>query len=123
MEARIYTGPHGVTATLTTESSASHYGIPALRIEGPGVEDWPDFGPADVLGSGLTAAAIVRACAVGKLPDGIGGRIHKMDETAREAAQRFLAQWPDGPQIPAEEDALDNALADTMVEDLRRQGR
>jgi hypothetical protein len=31
MNLLIYTGPNGHTATLTTNSSASHYGVPALR--------------------------------------------------------------------------------------------
>ena len=123
MHTKIYTGPGGVKAYFTTESSASHYGVPALRVEGKGVEDWPDFGPSEVLGSGISAGAFVVACASGVLPKGFGGTIHPMCKSTREAARKFCAQWPEGPQIPPEETRLDNALADIMVEDLRRQGR
>ena len=123
MREEIYTGPGGVKGYLTTESPASHYGVPALRVEGKGVEDWPDMGPADVLGSGITAAQFVVECASGVLPKGIGGTIHPMDKATRDAARKFCAQWPEGPQIQSEETRLDNALADIMVEDLRRQGR
>jgi hypothetical protein len=48
-------------AYFTTASPSSHYGIPALRIDG----DLPEFGefdhdlgPADVLPSGVTAAEL-----------------------------------------------------------------
>jgi len=92
MNTTIYTGPGGVKAILTTESPASHHGVPALRAEGKGVEDWPDMGAADVLGSGFTAAALVYACAMGRLPEGVGGRVHRMSAATREAARRFLAQ-------------------------------
>lgn len=99
MDVKIYTGPGGVTASLTTDSPASHYGIPALRIEGPGVEQWPDLGPADVLPSKMPAAHLVVACALGQLPGGVGGTIHPMSAEVLEAARRFLAQWPEGPQL------------------------
>jgi hypothetical protein len=83
----IYTGPTGVTATLTTDSPASHYGCPALRIEAEGMDDLPDLGPADVLPSGLTAAELVCRQA------------DCLSEAGRKAAKKFLAQWPDGPQL------------------------
>jgi hypothetical protein len=123
MRAKIYTGPGGVKGYLTTESPASHYGIPALRIEGKGCADLPDYGPSDVLPSGVTAGAFVAECASGVLPKGFGGTIHPMTTATREAARKFCAQWPEGPQIPSEQARLDNALADMMVADLRKQGR
>jgi len=122
MNAKIYTGPTNVKGYLTTESPASHYGVPVLRVEGKGTEDWPDLGSADLLGSGITAGQFVVECASGVLPKDVGGRIHPMSEEVREAARRFCAQWPEGPQIPAGS-LLDNASADIMVKDLRRQGR
>lgn len=123
MNAKIYTGPLGVQAILTTDSPASHYGVPVLRVEGKGVEDWPDFGPSDTLGSGFSAAALVAACATGVLPYGVGGAIHPMSPATREAARAFCRQWPNGPQIPVTAETLDNELADIMTDDLRRQGR
>jgi len=33
MNTRIYTGPGGVSATLTTDSPASNHGVPALRVK------------------------------------------------------------------------------------------
>ncbi|MGA2466045.1 MAG: hypothetical protein ABSH06_17055 [Thermodesulfobacteriota bacterium] len=45
-----------VIATLTTESCRSGYGIPVLRIEGPGYGN--DFGPTDVVENALAADII-----------------------------------------------------------------
>ena len=81
MNKLIYTGPTGVKATLTTDSSSSHYGIPVLRVEGE------DYGPADILPSGLSGAALIAQVA------------GEFDAETREAAQNFCAQWPEGPQI------------------------
>jgi hypothetical protein len=86
MNKLIYSGPTGVKATLT-DSSASHYGIPVLRVEGKGCENLPDYGPADILPSGLSGAALVVQVA------------GDFDAETREAAQNFCAQWPEGPQI------------------------
>jgi len=83
----IYTGPTGVKAALTTDSPSSHYGIPVLRIEGEGWENLPDYGPADILPSGLSGAALVVQVA------------GDFDAKTREAAQNFCAQWPEGPQM------------------------
>ena len=99
MRAKIYTGSRGLKAYLTTDSPASNHGVPVLRVEGPGVEDWPDMGPADILESGVSAAALVCACAAGTLPPWVGGTIHTMNAKTREAARRFCEQWPKGPQI------------------------
>ena len=89
MEKLIYTGPHGHIATLTTQSPASHYGVPALRLEGDGLDGLPDFGPADTLPSGITAAElVVRATGDGVWTIG-----------DLEAAQNFCAQCPTGPQV------------------------
>jgi len=80
------------------------------------------MGPADVLPTGMSVAVFVVHCAAGTLPPGVGGRIHLMDPPTREAAARFLRQWPEGPQMPAH-GAIDSALADIMGRDLWRQGR
>ena len=71
---------------LTTNSPASHYGIPALRIE---TDEGPDLGPSEFLRNGKLAAAVVAAWATKKC--------RKPEEL--EAARRFLRQWPDGPQV------------------------
>lgn len=61
---------------------------PALRDElGDGLRD---YGPADALPSGDTAAMLVVSWAT---------RPHRTHEE-REAARVFLSQWPDGPQLP-----------------------
>lgn len=74
--------------TLTTDSPASRYGSPALRDAlGDGL---PDYGPADTLPGGDTAATLVFSWAT---------RPHRTPDE-REAARLFLMQWPDGPQLP-----------------------
>mgnify|MGYP001207917945 FL=1 len=78
----------------------------ALRIEGKGVEDWPDLRPADVLGSGIAAGAFVATCAAGVLPKGVGGTIHPMSKSTREAARKFCAQWPERAADPAGGDGI-----------------
>ena len=73
---------------LTTNSPASHYGIPVLRIDGD------DYGPADSIehtryahagGTAGTAGCFVAAAA-------------NAGEMDLGAARAFCAQWPDGPQ-------------------------
>ncbi len=56
----IYESEHA-TAELTTESSASSYNIPVLRIRLKTTEEEQDLGPGDFLPSGLTARDLVRA--------------------------------------------------------------
>jgi len=58
-----------------------------LRIEGDGLENLPDYGPADILPSGLSAAALVVQAA------------GDFDAETHESAQKFCAQWPEGPHI------------------------
>lgn len=77
---------------LTTDSPASHYGIPALRIEGEGLEDAPDCGPADMVeiaGQPVFAAALVA----------LWGMARGRTKDEREAAAAFCRQWPDGMQV------------------------
>jgi hypothetical protein len=88
-------------AVLTTDSPASSYGIPALRITARGAEDWPDLSPAGLLPSGMTAAEFVVTCFKG-LPEGTGGEVPRLDRQARQMARAFLSQWPDGPQLPGD---------------------
>ena len=109
------TGP----LVLTTQSPASHYGIPVLRHEGCSC---PDMGPADQiprcvypqnvvdLFGELTAAEMVTRAA-GKLPhrmltdtwDPQQKRwVHQDSDPAaaeREGMRQFCTQWPEGPQI------------------------
>lgn len=83
----ISTDKDGGTAILTTASPMSHYGIPVLRIEADDVDG--DFGPADIIDGGMTAASVILGWA------NIPGRT---DEELR-AARLYLGQWPEGPQL------------------------
>lgn len=94
MEAIIYRGPTGYTAALTTNSSASSYGIPVLRLAGPGMEA-TDCGPGDIIPSGIPAALIVEYALQGVLPPGWAGELPPMDDEVQQAANRYLMQWPD----------------------------
>lgn len=85
----IYKGPFGHIATLTTESPASRYGNPVLRVVDPDGADWLDYGPLDVLPSGLTAAELV----VMATSDGAW----RCDDLV--LCQRFTRNWPEGPQV------------------------
>ncbi len=70
---------------LTTESSASHYNIPVLRIES---NAGPDLGPSDFIGKQFAAQLVAKWA---------GKKCRKPEEL--EAARRFLRQWPEGPQV------------------------
>ncbi len=63
----VYRSEHA-TARLTTESPASHYGIPVLEITDhrPGHEGTGVYGWGDVLPSGVTGAEFVRLVAAGR---------------------------------------------------------
>jgi hypothetical protein len=82
----------GGTAYLTTESPASHYGIPVLQITAEDVDG--DFGPGELIGD-LEAGPLMYAADIvaswAKQP----GRT----EAELKAARMFLRQWPEGPQI------------------------
>ena len=80
----------GGTATLSTDSPMSSYGVPVLRISS--ADATGDFGPADAIRHRqprVLAADIVAAWA------------HETDRTPDEieAARLFLQQWPEGPQV------------------------
>jgi hypothetical protein len=84
----------GVTVTLTTESSASHYGIPVLRVDHPACDGSVDLGPADLA-----------PAAEGEAP-GTGAALlltihanRPLKGEALDGARSFLSQWPDGPQL------------------------
>jgi hypothetical protein len=79
----------GGTAVLTTDTPASHYGIPMLVIDATDVRG--EFGPADRLhpNISLTAAQVVLAW----------GLAPERTPTEKEAARRYLHQWPEGPQL------------------------
>jgi hypothetical protein len=92
----ITTDPEGGSARLTNETCASRYGIPVLTIDAADVEG--DFGPADLIGDldrpeTLTYAAEVVA-AWASQPE--------RTPEERDAARRYLGQWPEGPQLSAE---------------------
>jgi hypothetical protein len=90
----ILTDVIGGTVRLTTESPIGHFGMPVLRVESEELSG--DFAPADMLvdpeggaAGAETAAEIVHAWA---------SELGRTDEEI-EAAQRFLVQWPYGPQL------------------------
>jgi len=84
----ILTDDDGGTTRLTTEHAASSYKIPVLVIEAEDVAGV--FGPADLIGdSGISGADVVAAW----------GRAPERTDHERDAARRYLQQWPDGPQI------------------------
>lgn len=82
------------TAILTTESVASHYGIPVLRIEIEAAGMIEDYGPADLVQLPDWPQAVPAAYIV-------AGWAMRTDRSAdeRDAARRYCAQWPDGPQV------------------------
>ncbi len=84
---------NGWKARLTTESPASRDGIPVLRVGD--ADGFGDYGPADVIdtsklgGVSLPAAVLVQVWTL------------EEDRTAeeRKTANRYLSQWPEGPQV------------------------
>lgn len=81
---------NGGTAILTTDSPASHYGMPVLQITAEDIDG--DFGPGDLINLGemlMSAGEIVYTWAMEL------GRTHE----EMQAARKFLSQWPEGPQI------------------------
>ncbi len=83
----------GRTVYLTTNSPASHYGLPVLQITSEDVAG--DFGPSDMVGHLERPDTIVTAAGV------VAGWAMQPERTSTEikAARAFLSQWPEGPQI------------------------
>ena len=82
-----------IAVMFTTESPASHDGIPVLRIKGHPAGD-ADCGPASFVPH--VQGQIPRTAADTVL------RIHQVQPLTHEAlnaARRFLRQWPEGPQL------------------------
>ncbi len=104
----LLSGASGAMVQLTTDSPASRYNMPVLRIDGTGrngedYSQWPDMRPADMMPAGITAAEYVRRwLAQGEdVSDEDGQQHSNMTPVAAEGlemARRFLAQWPEGPQ-------------------------
>jgi hypothetical protein len=90
-----------VIAWLTTDSPMSHYGIPALRFA-PGFDDpgrSQDYGPVDLITHGEAAETFGPETAAEFVKRWIDGQRDMLPAEAIDAAKRFLAQWPEGPQI------------------------
>jgi hypothetical protein len=101
----------GTSLIATTNSPASHYGIPAIQHEGCS-DCSVDFGPADAVPDclepeqvreffGVTpsmAAYVVSAS--GKLAK-FGDDLLLTDESKRQlgSIRSWLAQWPEGPNL------------------------
>lgn len=75
--------------SLTTESSASHYGIPVLRSVVDGKTE--DLGPGDYFSTKLGRMS------AGEIVAGWKNNTARSEEE-RKAATSFLRQWPQGPQ-------------------------
>ncbi|MEW5765394.1 MAG: hypothetical protein ACOYXN_03245 [Acidobacteriota bacterium] len=77
-------------AFLTNESANSSRGLPVLHLTGEGLN--ADFGPADELSPGVSAAGVV------------AGWAQDPQRTPEElrAAAAYLSQWPEGPQVSSE---------------------
>jgi len=118
MHIPIYTGPRGATAALTTDSPASHYGAPVLRIEGDGADNWPDMGPADQMPTGMYAADFVCRWAAGGDP-GAGDFVVGTEE-GRKAAAAFCRQWPSGPQVEVRQ-KIARAVFDLAVRNAKME--
>lgn len=89
MRILLFTEQDGTEHILTTESPASHYGIPAYRIEDV---EGSDYGPSDFIvfsGLQLLAGGVVAFWA----------RLEDRTEQEIDAAKRFCAQDPNGPQV------------------------
>lgn len=89
MDYLILSDQEGGTARLTTDTPASSYGIPVLVIDADDIQ--AELGPADIVPSSppIMAADIILAW---------GSRPNRSEEE-RAAAERYLRQWPDGPQL------------------------
>lgn len=115
---KILNGKSGITAELTTESTVSHYGLPVLRMRGKSDRcefpvGTPDMGPSDFLPTGIRAAEFVRRWAqqIGEdfsEEEGAENASNMLpcDADGHEAAHRFLAQWPEGPQVPSAKEVV-----------------
>jgi len=92
MEILLFTDNQGNEHFLTTNSPASHYGIPAYRIEDEDCAFGTDYGPAEFIrfaGLPLLAGGVVAFWA----------RMQGRSKHEMEVARQFCAQNPDGPQI------------------------
>jgi len=94
----LFNDPSGAMAYLTTESPASRDEALVLAVRAGDVDG--DFGPADLIYDAgvpaMTAAALVEVWA--SSPDRSDDEI--------EAARRFCAQWPEGPQVAGQRDGV-----------------
>lgn len=87
----------GSAIRLTTDSPASHYGIPALRYDGC---DCPDRGPAETLCEHAYHAGVVALFGAQTAAAEVLRVASDLHRNEYAAAQAFLGQWPDGPQVP-----------------------
>ncbi len=104
----------GGTAYLTTESPASHYGIPVLQITADDIDG--DFGPANLIGNlpnVFPAADIIAAWlnTPGRSPEEI------------EAGKSFLAQWPEYKYRMNPASALGSIKSKKKAASSRRNGK
>lgn len=92
----ILTDSEGGTAILTDETAACRYGIHVLLIDAEDLKG--EFGPADLIGDLDRPETLMHAA------EPVLAWALKPERTPeeREAARRFLAQWPEGPQLETE---------------------
>jgi hypothetical protein len=99
----LFNSPSDGRLVLTTGAS----GAPVLRVEGvPNVRDG-DYSPADTVLVGATptpAASFVYSWAVDKF----------RTDRGIAAAQAYLRQWPEGPQVEPEDIERDHLATDAL---------
>lgn len=108
----LYKDQDGCTVTLITDLPDSS-GVPVLRAEGDGYDDWPDMGAADRFpceDRTFNAGHFVASWADGIHTIGyrVGmytGTYTECDDEGYQAAARFCGQYPKGQQ-PIDRDEL-----------------
>jgi len=91
MKYLIWNDPDGGMVYLTTDSPAGSHGVPVLEVRAGTLDGiyWPSA-PLYEKGAGsMTAASLVKAWADSS----------DRSDAEIEAARRFCAQWPEGPQV------------------------
>ena len=96
---KIQIGPSdGLKASLTDERPASADGRVVMHVVEKGRPD-SSFGPQDYGVLGIRTADLIKQWA----------RVAGRTDAEVAAAQRFLSQWPDGPQLTNVEDEAEES--------------
>jgi hypothetical protein len=86
---------------LTTNSPMSNYGIPVFRLaqEFDDPDRRTDYGPTDLIMHGEAAETFGPEPAAETIARWVEGQREALPDEVVDAARRFCAQWPEGPQI------------------------